>query len=162
STLLRRVVNDTSNLRPAPAAGRVSPASPRAREAPHRRDAMKHLLGLALASLLAAPATAADEPKKATTFEVEVKRDVAYSADKERHILDLYLPKGKKDFPVLFFIHGGGWRNGNKKGSGRHGMAFAQQGIGFVTINYRLSPKVRHPSHIEDVARAFAWVTKNI
>jgi acetyl esterase/lipase len=128
---------------------------------------MKYLLTLALAGLLVVPVRAADESKKpAATFEVEVVQDVAYNedkdADKERHVLDLYLPKGAKDYPVLFFIHGGGWRNGSKKGSGAHGKAFARQGIGFVTINYRLSPKVQHPAHIQDVAKAFAWVSKNI
>jgi acetyl esterase/lipase len=31
-----------------------------------------------------------------------------------------------------------------------------------VTVNYRLSPSVTHPAHIEDIARAFAWVAENI
>jgi len=31
-----------------------------------------------------------------------------------------------------------------------------------VITNYRLSPKVKHPAHVEDVAAAFAWAHKNI
>jgi acetyl esterase/lipase len=31
-----------------------------------------------------------------------------------------------------------------------------------VIINYRLSPAVQHPAHIQDVARAFAWTVRNI
>jgi acetyl esterase/lipase len=127
---------------------------------------MKPLLVLALTGLLAAPAAADETKKAAPPFEVEVKRDVAYSddkdADKERHVLDLYLPRGHKDYPVLIFIHGGAWRAGSKTRSGAHGKSFAAQGIGFVTINYRLSPKVKHPAHIQDVAKAYAWVTRNI
>src|SRR5262249_46372640 len=42
------------------------------------------------------------------------------------------------------------------------GETFAKQGIGFVTIGYRLSPAVKHPAHVEDVARAFAWTVGNI
>src|SRR4029077_10844231 len=42
------------------------------------------------------------------------------------------------------------------------GERFAKQGIGAVVINYRLSPNVKHPEHIKDVARAFAWTSKNI
>ena len=39
---------------------------------------------------------------------------------------------------------------------------FASQGFGSVSINYRLSPGVSHPAHIEDTARAFAWIHENI
>ncbi len=85
--------------------------------------------------------------------------------DQAKHKLDLYLPKDKKDFPVLFFIHGGGWIHGDKGFMGLYsgvGRFYASQGIGAVIINYRLSPGVKHPEHIKDIARAFAWTVKNI
>ena len=56
----------------------------------------------------------ADEVKAVKTggnFEVEVHKDIPYVEGKdadERQKLDLYVPKGHKDYPVLFFIHGGG------------------------------------------------------
>ena len=107
-----------------------------------------------------------DESKaKPAAFDVTVALDVPYTGEAdagERHRLDVYMPKGRKDFPVFFFIHGGGWRNGAKDGFARHGLAFAKNGIGFVAINYRLSPKVKHPEHIKDVARAFAWTVRNV
>ena len=59
--------------------------------------------------LLFASVAPAAEPDK---FEVEVTTDVAYRSDKDahkRHKLDIYVPKGKKDFPVFFFVHGGMW-----------------------------------------------------
>ncbi len=31
-----------------------------------------------------------------------------------------------------------------------------------VAINYRLSPSVKHPEHVKDVARAFSWVRGHI
>jgi acetyl esterase/lipase len=103
------------------------------------------------------------------TYEVETKKDIPYcegdSADPVRHKLDLYLPRGCSDYPVLFFIHGGAWTMGNKNEFGIYaglGKALASQGIGMVSINYRLSPKVSHPGHIEDVAAAFAWVHANL
>lgn len=118
---------------------------------------------LALALVLPNPAPAGE---KKPTYEVEIVKDVAYTdakdADPERHKLDLYLPKGAKDYPVFFFIHGGGWRNGSKNGFGEHGKTFASQGIAFVATNYRLSPAVKHPAHAEDVAKAFAWVHANL
>jgi acetyl esterase/lipase len=105
----------------------------------------------------------------ATRFAVQSLKDVAYvntpDADPIRHKLDLYLPKGEKDFPVVLFVHGGSWRHGDKSFLGVYealGTFLARQGIGAVVINYRLSPAVRHPEHIRDVARAFAWTHKNI
>jgi len=102
----------------------------------------------------------------AQAAEVEVVKDIAYyegkDADSVRHKLDLYLPKDQKHFPVLVFIHGGGWRKGSKGGFEKLGRTFAKHGIGKVVANYRLTPQVKHPEHVKDVARAFAWTHKNI
>lgn len=92
--------------------------------------------------------------------------NVAYrtdkDADKERHLLDVYTPKGQKDFPVVMFVHGGSWRSGDKNLYAALGQSLAADGIGCVICNYRLSPAVKHPAHVEDVAKAFAWTTDNI
>lgn len=112
--------------------------------------------------LLFAAFAPAAEPDK---YEVEVTSDVSYRTDKDahkRHKLDVYVPKGKKDFPVFFFVHGGAWVLGDKmtfSGPARH---FAEQGICVVCPNYRLSPDVQHPKHCEDVAKAFAWTLDNV
>ena len=48
---------------------------------------------------------------------VKVLRDISYAgADNPRQMLDLVLPNkrvGKEPLPIIDFIHGGGWRNGN-------------------------------------------------
>jgi acetyl esterase/lipase len=116
----------------------------------------------AVAVTVALPAAPAREPGAAA---VKKHADLAYrtdAADPERHKLDLYVPAGVKDFPVLFFVHGGSWRFGNKGLYAAVGEEFAKLGIGTVVINYRLSPAVKHPAHVEDVARAFAWTRDNI
>jgi acetyl esterase/lipase len=123
---------------------------------------------LLAAVLLARPAWAADEakvPKTGGNFEVEVHKDIPYVEGKdgdERQKLDLYVPKGAKDFPTLFFIHGGAWRLGSRSGVDRVGRTFAKNGVAFVSTGYRLSPKVKHPAHIQDVAKGFAWTVANI
>jgi acetyl esterase/lipase len=103
---------------------------------------------------------------KAAPFEVEVVKGIAYrdgeGADPIRNQLDLYLPQGQKNFPVLLFVHGGTWKSGNKDLYAGLGKLYAKNGVGTVIINYRLSPKVQHPAHIQDVARAFAWIHQNI
>lgn len=96
-------------------------------------------------------------------------RDVAYfddaGADKHRHTLDLYLPKGKSDYPVVVLVHGGAWMLGDNRCCGLYssvGEFLASQGIGAVLPNYRLSPAVKHPDHVKDVARAVAWTKTHI
>jgi acetyl esterase/lipase len=116
--------------------------------------------------LTAAPEKDTPAVKVGGDFEVEAVKDVAYyegdGADPKKHKLDLFLPKGHKDFPVLFFVHGGGWVMGDRKMYGRVGEVFAKNGVGTAVISYRLTPQVQHPGHVEDVARAFAWTHKNI
>jgi acetyl esterase/lipase len=110
-----------------------------------------------------------DLPAEPTVFEMDSTSNVAYyngpGADKVRHRLDIYVPKGHKDFPVIFMVHGGAWTIGDKNQFGIYkllGKALTRHGIGMVSTNYRLSPAVQHPEHIRDVARAFAWTHKNI
>jgi acetyl esterase/lipase len=117
--------------------------------------------------LLAAPARA--EETVAKKYEVRRIRDLIYfdgeGADTNKHKLDLYLPRDHKDFPVLFFVHGGAWTIGDRNFFGVYSsvaMLFARHGIGTAVTSYRLSPAVQHPEHIKDVARAFAWTHKHI
>jgi acetyl esterase/lipase len=100
-------------------------------------------------------------------YEFEQIRGVVYHdgpwMDTYRHQLDVYVPKGLHDFPVVVFVHGGAWMLGDNRSCGLYasvGEFLASQGIGAVLPNYRQSPYVKHPEHVKDVARAFAW-TKN-
>jgi acetyl esterase/lipase len=108
-------------------------------------------------------------PPANRSFTVKSIKDVVYyegpDQHKVKHKLDLYLPVGVKDFPVLFFVHGGAWIHGDKNFLGVYALLaknYARQGIGVVVTNYRLSPTVKHPEHIKDIARAFTWTFRNI
>jgi acetyl esterase/lipase len=105
----------------------------------------------------------------AEPYELDTLRNVPYlegpEADPVLHMLDIHRPKGCQNYPVLFFVHGGGWVQGHKDHLGFYtllGKTLARHGIGVVSPNYRLSPQVRHPEHMRDVARAFAWTQRNI
>lgn len=122
-----------------------------------------------LVVLGASSATWAEDRPAGKTFEVQKVEHLAYYEGEEmhkvKHKLDLYLPRDHKDYPVLFFVHGGAWMHGDKNFFGVYsslGTTFARQGVGVVVTNYRLSPSVKHPEHIKDVARAFAWTHRNI
>ena len=105
-------------------------------------------------------------------FKARKVMDIAYG-DHERQKLNLILPETDKPFPVVMWIHAGAWSFGGRENETALGVRFAERGIGFAAISHRLTsgawmdatlPKegVRHPAHIEDCARAFAWLHKNI
>src|SRR6476620_1603324 len=89
----------------------------------------------------------------------DVRRDIPY-ADKpdERQVLDVYGPKGAKNLPVVFWIHGGGWQTGDKKEVQLKPQAFTEKGFVFVSTNYRLLPAVDMGTLIRDVAKGVHWV----
>jgi len=97
---------------------------------------------------------------------VEVVKDISYTGgdpvDAPKHKLDLYLPKDKKNFPVMLFVHGGSWRMGDRAMYPVLGNRFAKMGVGVAIPSYRLMPGNPHPAQAEDVAAAFAWVYKNV
>jgi acetyl esterase/lipase len=109
---------------------------------------MRHITSLLVVLALAAGARAQ-----------EVKRDVPY-ADKphELQVLDVYSPKGGKNLPVVFWIHGGGWQTGDKKDVQLKPQVFTERGFVFVSINYRLLPAVDMGTIVRDVAKALRWV----
>lgn len=113
-------------------------------------------------TLLAIRLTAAEKE----TSNVKTALDLPYAdngdqkSDAKQH-LDLFLPEGKRNFPVLMFVHGGGYQKGDRKEATDFGKLVAAQGIGVAAISYRLYPQVKHPDHIQDIARAFAWLKKS-
>ena len=60
--------------------------------------------------------------------------------------------------PILLFIHGGAWAFGDKKRLEHKAEMALRNGWVYVSINYRLSPRVKHPEHSRDAAAAIAYV----
>jgi acetyl esterase/lipase len=82
---------------------------------------------------------------------------VSYGKD-EKQRLDVYAPRDVKDVPVVVFFHRGEWSKGDKSEASYKPKFLNENGIVFVSANYRLSPAVTHPAHIKDVAAAVRWV----
>ena len=98
--------------------------------------------------------------------ELNVLRNIPYASTKNpRQTLDLVLPvkrTGKELLPVIAFIHGGGWRNGNK-GSGVNrvvGLVRTGRYVG-VSIGYRLTGEAIWPAQIHDCKAAIRWLRGN-
>ncbi len=89
--------------------------------------------------------------------------------EEERCKLDVYLPKTGKDWPVLIWFHGGGLKNGDKRGTPNDGVktekiaaSLADAGVAVVCPNYRFSPKVTFPAYLEDAAASVAWAKNHL
>lgn len=76
--------------------------------------------------------------------------------------LDIYMPKKGSKSPVIIWVHGGLWAFGDKSDVGIKPAYFTEKGYIFVSINHRLSPDIKHPGHMQDVAHALVWVYNNI
>jgi acetyl esterase/lipase len=93
----------------------------------------------------------------------DVKRDIPYvEMGDERQVLDVYSPKGAKNAPVVFWIHGGGWQTGDKSEVQIKPQAFTDKGFVFVSTNYRLLPSVDIETIFRDVAKSIHWVHDRI
>ena len=81
-----------------------------------------------------------------------VVQDKPYKKDgsdyeREHCKLDLYMPKGCENFPILIWFHGGGLKIGDKNVEliTQLGKLLAAKGVGVAIVNYRLYPKVKYP-----------------
>jgi len=72
--------------------------------------------------------------------------------------LDMYIPNSNKALPVIIWFHGGGLKAGTKEIS----EELKNDKFIIVSVEYRLSPKVKSPVFIEDAAASVAWVFNNI
>lgn len=95
--------------------------------------------------------------------DVEVLRDIPYQpTGRPEHLLDVYLPtRGEGPFPVVFYVHGGGFRILSKNTHWIMGLLFARRGYVVFNINYRLAPDFAFPAALEDAAAALEWVRDN-
>ena len=99
----------------------------------------------------------------ATALAQSVKSNIPYIDNGHaRHVLDIYAPANAKNLPVVFWIHGGGWTQGNKTDVKLKPQWFMDKGFVFVSTNYRLLPEVDMGTLIRDVAKAFGWMEKHI
>lgn len=92
---------------------------------------------------------------------IDVVHDVVYASPKgqDQHV-DLARPKGKGPFPLVVFVHGGGWTAGSRKLFRKDIRRLASIGYVAATIDYRLANKTPNvfPAGIADVRCAIRWL----
>jgi acetyl esterase/lipase len=122
----------------------------------------RHCLSAVLIICLAATLHAQPKPKKAPPPQrvpdgIKQIKDIDYAGDgHERHKLDLYVPENGEKRPLLIWIHGGGWKAGNKD---RVPILWAlEHGYALASINYRLTDIAKFPAQIHDCKGAIRFL----
>jgi len=94
------------------------------------------------------------------TDSANLKLDITYGiASGEELKMDISVPEGKGPFPVCILVHGGGFTRGDKQKQPKHLFKpLSDAGYAWVSINYRLAPKYKYPSSVEDLETAIRWV----
>lgn len=82
-------------------------------------------------------------------------------SDAKLNMLNVYMPKKGSNSPLVVWVHGGSWAFGDKDNVNHKAEYFTARGYVFVSINYRLSPDVKHPINAQDVADALVWLHNN-
>ncbi len=105
----------------------------------------------------------AEAKTMAVRKELRHELDVPYGKDPKQR-MDLYFPTAKTSkAPVLLFLHGGGFREGDRKQYGYVGEPFAKHGIITVVASYRLTVGgFKHPAQPDDTKAIVAWIHQNI
>ena len=97
----------------------------------------------------AKPAAARQPDQKVTPTHPDEKY-----GEHEKQAFDLYLVESEKPTPLFIWIHGGGFRGGDKRPvNAAMIQRFAQHGVSFASVNYRLSDVGPYPMQMLDAAR---------
>ena len=80
----------------------------------------------------------------------------------ERNVLDLWLAKSAQPAPLVLYIHGGGFRGGDKATLAPDRLrSFQEAGYAVAAINYRLTNTAPAPAAYMDCARALQFLRAN-
>jgi acetyl esterase/lipase len=121
----------------------------------------KRKIAFAVHLLLASPLTVCAQQPRPLPEGVKAERNLEYIKDgHERNKLDVYWPeKGDGPFPLVVWIHGGGWKAGSKDNCPL--VWLVPKGYAVASINYRFLQHAEHPAQIEDCKAAIRWLRAN-
>ena len=102
-------------------------------------------------------------PAVAPDADVEVLLNQTYATPGGSPLCaDLYLPKiAAGPRPVIVYIHGGGFRIGDRRLAPALKRFFARSGFAMASIDYRLRQEAVFPAAVEDVKTAVRWLRRN-
>jgi acetyl esterase len=101
-------------------------------------------------------------PRQGQTEPVAKIEDISIPVVKGNNLVRVYTPQGNGPFPILVYIHGGGWIGGSIKSQDRICRYLSNKvACLVVSVKYRLAPIHKFPIPLEDCYAAATWVFKN-
>ena len=102
-------------------------------------------------------------PVSPSVFGVRGIYDLPYVGDKNRvHMLDLYLPKGRRPMrPVILHVHGGAWCGGSRLYTRGYCAYLASAGFAVLSIDYTPAENADLPTQVRDMIAAMRWIRTN-
>ncbi len=110
------------------------------------------------------------ENKGNLLYDIRTKHNVPYAVSyagnpdtNPERALDIYLPN-TDGFDTFIYFHGGGFVTGDKDGEFAPILAkyYTDNGVAYVSANYRMYPNAAYPDYIRDAALAVSYIKKNI
>jgi acetyl esterase/lipase len=95
-------------------------------------------------------------------MDVRVEKNVVYATRPGSDLtLDIYRP-WQDDAPVTIYVHGGGWRSGDKSDDRRCRLnPMSAAGVTVVSVNYSLVPRAMFPDQLHDLKAVVRWLRGN-
>lgn len=90
-----------------------------------------------------------------------LEKNVAFHPEKAPR-LDVYSPPSGMGHPVLFFVHGGSWKDFRKELFAPVAMKLLPQGMVVVIPDYTLHPDAGYQQMTDEVAAALSWTLERI
>jgi acetyl esterase/lipase len=73
-------------------------------------------------------------------------------------LLDIYVPTGPQNPPLVVWVHGGAWHSGSRDAPPQ---SFVESGFALASIDYRLSIEAPFPAQIHDIKGAVRFLRAN-
>lgn len=116
---------------------------------------MKHPMYFLLTCLLFSPPLSLIGQPPSVTIQTDIVYGHAGGVDLK---LDIGYPEGTGPFPVIVFMHGGGWQQGDKSHMHKWVRKFTSAGYVGVSVGYRFAPEFKWPAQVQDVKTAVQYL----
>ncbi|MBP1861642.1 alpha/beta hydrolase fold domain-containing protein [Rhizobium herbae] len=111
-----------------------------------------------------APGSGQTAGAQVAAAQTRVYRNIAYGSHPKQR-MDIYVPDGATNAPVIFMVHGGAWAIGSKSASRvvENKIAYwLPKGFIFVSVDNRLLPEANPLVQAQDVAKALAAAQERV
>lgn len=113
---------------------------------------------LLLVSLSSQAQQSSDDAGSSSTLTKTSDISYAMAADRDLH-LDLYMPDGIANPPLIVYVHGGAWRGGSKAEPPI--APLVADGYAMASLDFHLSGEAMFPAQIHDIKAAIRFLRGN-